>query len=404
MRFISDVGAERRESVPSAARVMLKMLERLHAGILELTTPDGEQLVFEGSESGPSVSISLFDWDVCGTMLSRGDVGCAETYMAGRWQASDLSDLLLLALRNEAALHTAIHGRWWSRLLFRLRHLRRANTRRGSKRNISAHYDIGNEFYALWLDSTMTYSSALFSDGTESLEQAQIAKYERILERLHVGPEHHVLEIGCGWGGFATYAARTRGCKVTGLTLSREQLAASRERVALLGLDAQVNFELCDYRDHSGSYDRVVSIEMLEAVGERYWSDYFRLLRERLRPGGGAIVQTITVDDTHFARYRGGSDFIQQYIFPGGMLPPPTGLTQLVSHAGLRESERFSFGLDYARTLRLWRERFDTRLAEVGQLGLDEPFQRLWRFYLAYCEAGFRHGRTDVVQLEVWRD
>ncbi|MCC5857120.1 MAG: class I SAM-dependent methyltransferase [Ectothiorhodospiraceae bacterium] len=404
MRYISDVGAEHRESIPSAARLLLRMLEGLQVGQLELVTPGGHHLLFQGAGRGPEACVHLDDWGVCAAILSRGDVGCAETYMDGRWHTPDLAELLHLALLNEDALHAAIHGRWWSRLLFRLRHLTRANTRRGSQRNIAAHYDIGNDFYALWLDPTMTYSSALFVEGPESLEQAQIAKYERILDRLRVGPDHHVLEIGCGWGGFAAYAAATRGCSVTGLTLSREQLAASRERVALLGLDQRVSFELRDYRDHTGVYDRVVSIEMLEAVGEQYWETYFRLLRERLRPGGGALIQTITMDDAHFARYRGGSDFIQQYIFPGGMLPPPAGLTRLVHEAGLRETDRLSFGQDYARTLRLWRERFDARLADVERLGLDEPFQRLWRFYLAYCEAGFRHGRTDVMQLEVWRD
>jgi cyclopropane-fatty-acyl-phospholipid synthase len=404
MRYATDIGLGTREAIPATARLMLQMLDRMTVGRLELITPNGDHLHFGSHGPGPQASMRLRDWQVCGAILSRGDVGCAETYMEGRWDTPDLSELLCLALQNEATLHAALHGRWWAQLLFRLRHLRRGNTRRGSRRNISAHYDIGNDFYRLWLDPTMTYSSGLFGDGARTLEEAQIAKYERILQRLQVGPDHHLLEIGSGWGGFATYAAMTRGCCVTGLTLSREQLAAGRERAALAGLADQVRFQLCDYRDHHGEYDRVVSIEMLEAVGERYWPDYFRLLRERLRPGGGAMLQTITIDDAHFQRYRGGSDFIQQYIFPGGMLPPPAILTRLIREAGLRDTDRFAFGADYARTLQLWRERFDLRLADVGALGLDEPFQRLWRFYLAYCEAGFRHGRTDVMQLEVWRD
>lgn len=297
-----------------------------------------------------------------------------------------------------------IPGSWWGELLYRLRHLLRRNTRGNAKKNIHAHYDLGNQFYRLWLDDSMTYSSALFEGRMDrTLEEGQRIKYERILERLAVKPGQTILEIGCGWGAFAEYAARERGCRVHGITLSREQLASARTRIEAAGLTEQVTFELRDYRDVRGEFDYVVSIEMFEAVGEKYWPDFFRAVRERLMMGGCALVQTITIADALFARYRLSTDFIQQYIFPGGMLPSTEVFRDTASQQGLVVGEPNEFRLDYAETLRRWRHRFNSGVAELQGLGFDKRFVRLWNFYLAYCEAGFRAATINVMQVELKR-
>jgi cyclopropane-fatty-acyl-phospholipid synthase len=297
-----------------------------------------------------------------------------------------------------------LYGSWTGRLFYRLRHLLRANTRAGARKNIHAHYDLGNAFYRSWLDETMTYSSALFAGCPEAtLAQAQSAKYERILSVLGVRSGDTVLEIGCGWGGFAEHAARTRGCHVRGITLSSEQLAYARERIRAAGLSGLVELSLTDYRDIGGRYDHVVSIEMFEAVGERYWPDYFGAVRARLKPGGRALVQTITIADELFEQYRRGTDFIQQYVFPGGMLPSLSALRAQAGQAGLAVGECMAFGKDYAETLKRWRQRYLCVAAALRPLGFDARFERLWQFYLAYCEAGFRAGSTDVVQVELIR-
>jgi cyclopropane-fatty-acyl-phospholipid synthase len=298
----------------------------------------------------------------------------------------------------------AIYGHWWGQMLYRLRHFLRANTRTGSRRNIEAHYDLGNAFYRLWLDDSMTYSSALLADGPDRpLAVAQTAKYERVLERLGARPGDSILEIGCGWGGFAAHAAASRRCSVHGITLSHEQLDWARSRARREGLEDCARFELRDYRDTTGTYDHVVSLEMYEAVGERYWPAYFRTIRDRLKPGGKAVIQAITIDDQLFDRYRRGTDFIQQYVFPGGMLASPQVLRREVERAGLGINDAFGFGSDYAETLRRWRIRFNKVIPEVRALGFDERFVRLWNFYLAYCEAGFRARSTDVFQVELSR-
>jgi cyclopropane-fatty-acyl-phospholipid synthase len=283
-------------------------------------------------------------------------------------------------------------------MVYRLRHWLRPNTRAGSRKNIHAHYDLGNDFYRLWLDSTMTYSSALFEgDLTRSLADAQSAKYARILRELDAQPGQHILEVGCGWGGFAEHAARA-GCRVTGITISAAQLEYAQRRIAAAGLQDRVELKLQDYRDLDGHFDHVVSIEMFEAVGERYWSGYFGMLRDRLKPGGRAVVQTITIAEAKFERYRKGTDFIQQYIFPGGMLPSPQRFTGEASGCGLAVKHMHPFGQDYAETLRRWHQVFDCVETDVKAQGFDERFMRTWRFYLAYCEAGFRSRATDVVQ------
>jgi cyclopropane-fatty-acyl-phospholipid synthase len=390
-------------TLPAFGRLSLALLERLDRGRLELTMPSGERRPFAGRRPGPQAELVLHDWAGVGAALRGGDTGFAEAYRDGLWDSDTLPELLSLGIANEDVLAPVFFGRRWTQWLYYLRHRLRPNSRRGSRHNIHAHYDIGNDFYRLWLDAGMTYSAGLFGTGARTLEASQTAKYERILERLAIGPNDHVLEIGCGWGGFAEHAARTRGCRVTGITLSAAQLAYARERIAAAGLDGRVSLELIDYRDIGGRYDAVVSIEMLEAVGERYWPGYFEILRERLRPDGRAMIQTITIDDAYFERYRRGSDFIQQYIFPGGMLPCPGRLQRLIADADLTQGDCLAFGQDYAETLALWRRRFDEAAEAIRALGYDERFVRLWRFYLAYCEAGFRAGRTDVLHLEIRR-
>lgn len=384
---------------PAAARWMFRLLSKLQCGKMTLNCPDGRSVDFCGTQPGPHATLTLGDWQVCRDILSRGDIGLAEAYIAGRANTDDLTQLLLLAALNERAIEDAIHGRWWATLAYRLRHWLRPNTRTGSRKNIHAHYDLGNDFYRLWLDSTMTYSSALFEgDLSRSLAAAQSAKYARILRELDAQPGQHILEVGCGWGGFAEHAARA-GCRVTGITISEAQLAYAQRRIAAAGLQGLVELKLMDYRDLEGQFDHVVSIEMFEAVGERYWPGYFSMLRDRLKRGGRAVVQTITISEAKFERYRTGTDFIQQYIFPGGMLPSPQRFSDEASGRGLAVRDMHAFGLDYAETLRRWHQVFDYVAPDVITQGFDDRFIRTWRFYLSYCEAGFRARATDVVQV-----
>lgn len=382
-----------------ATRLVLGLLDSLEGGALEVRLAGGlTRLVGRG----PCMAhLTVEDESVFDEILAKGDIGFAETWMAGAWQTSDLPALLGLLAKNRETLRKAIHGRVWRLLGQRLIHLLRANTRAGAKRNIEAHYDLGNDFYRLWLDPGMTYSSALELAPGEALEEAQRRKYRRILQRIDAQPGQLILEIGCGWGGFAEIATQEFGCRVLGLTLSREQLAWARERAAHGGWADRAHFELCDYRDVRGQYDHIVSIEMLEAVGERFWPGYFAQLRERLKPGGSALVQSITIADELFAAYRKGTDFIQRHVFPGGMLPSPAVVRRKAAGAGLAVTGELAFGLDYAETLVRWRHAFEAALPQVRGLGYDERFVRLWRFYLAYCEAGFRAGSVDVRQFQL---
>jgi cyclopropane-fatty-acyl-phospholipid synthase len=325
-------------------------------------------------------------------------MGFAEAYMEGFCDSPDLPTLIGLLLANEQALGKITRTNFFHGLLLKLLHRRHENTREGSKKNIHAHYDLGNEFYGLWLDPSMTYSSALYEGEVEKpLEVAQIAKYERILTQLGARQGDSILEIGCGWGGFAEVAAR-RGMRVTGVTISREQLEYARARLERAGLADRVDLQFRDYRDIEGQYDHIVSIEMIEAVGERYWPDYFATLKRHVVPGGSAIVQAIVIADDFFERYRKHPEFIQTYVFPGGMLLSPSSLREQCRQAGLKVAELYSFGLDYARTLETWLGRFDGVADQVDRMGFDERFRRMWRYYLAYCAAGFSTRRTDVLQ------
>jgi len=382
---------------PPAARLLFALLTRLAHGEVVLRTPDGLSHRF-GSGHGDAgrADLAFNDWRVAREVLTGGDVAFAEAYMDGRWETPDLTTLLTVLACNQQALERAFYGHAWQRALFRLKHWLNANTRRQARRNVVAHYDLGNAFYGLWLDPTMTYSSALFGDGaTQSLAAAQHAKYRRILDELALPPGAHILEIGCGWGGFAETAARA-GYRVTGLSLSAAQTAYARERIARAGLADRVEFRIEDYRDVRGTYDGVASIEMFEAVGERWWPAYFRAVRNALAPGGRACIQTITIADERFERYRTQSDFIQQYIFPGGMLASPARFAAAAGAAALEPVNGLTFGADYAETLKRWLAAFDAHADAVRAQGFSERFIRCWRFYLAYCAAGFASGSTDV--------
>jgi cyclopropane-fatty-acyl-phospholipid synthase len=402
----SEVAGRAMPRVPAAARAALALLPRLQAGTLTLRTPDGATHQASGA-ARPELHavLDVHDWSTFSTTLRTGDIGFAETFMAGAWSTPQLADLLRLILANREVVDKAIYGSWWGSLLHRVQHALRRNTRRGSRRNIQAHYDLGNAFYLLWLDASMTYSSAWFDgDRTQPLEQAQTAKLRRAIAATGVQPGQRLLEIGCGWGAVAEAAAR-EGVDVVGLTLSKEQLAWAQARLARAGVAERADLRLQDYRDVSdGPFDAIVSIEMFEAVGREYWDAYFQTVQRQLKPGGKACIQAIVIRDDLFERYARSADFIQRYVFPGGMLPSIALFEQHARAAGLRVVERFAFGLDYAETLRRWRHAFLARLDEVRHQGFDERFVRLWEFYLAYCEAAFDAGNTDVIQFTLRRD
>lgn len=391
--------------VPRAMKFFLRLLESLSKGSLILSLPDGSVRHYGGSEHGTSAALRIHDDRFAAAVLRNAEIGLAEAYRDGWCTTPDLTKLLMLAIENEAALNRIFYANPVLNIAYRAAHWLRANTRRGSRRNIAAHYDLSNDFYGQWLDPTMSYSSAMFSgDATADLKFAQEVKYQRIIDRLGISHTHHVLEIGCGWGGFAEYAARHAGAKVTGITISHAQLDYGLDRIRRAGLTDRVELKFCDYRDVTGEYDRIVSIEMFEAVGERYWADFFAVVTARLKSKGRALVQTITIADELFAQYRLRVDFIQRYIFPGGMLPSPSRFTAEVKRAGLAVLAQHNFGRDYADTLRRWRRQFAQKGTELDALGFDGAFQRLWQFYFCYCEAGFDSARTDVMQIELGRD
>jgi len=376
---------------------------KIETGTFEVTLPDGRCFFAEGARPGPAGRITVLNRDFFARLVREGDLGFSEMYLDGWWETPDLQALLDVILVNNDSLGRGFPGMALVRAYEQLRHWLRSNTRRGARRNIAYHYDLGNEFYARWLDPSMTYSSALFTGQGEDLAQAQANKYAAICDRIGVQPGDHILEIGCGWGGFAEYAIREREARVTGLTLSREQQAYARRRLFEAGLADRAEIVLRDYRDERGVYDGIASIEMFEAVGERYWPAYFRTLRERLRPGAMAGLQIITIADGLFSQYRRQTDFIQKYIFPGGMLPSPAALRSEAERAGLALLGSIEFGESYSRTLREWRERFQNQWDDIRALGFDERFSRMWNFYLASCAACFMARTTDVTQMSLQR-
>ena len=393
-------------SAPAAARAVFAMLRRLQVGTLDVQLPDGSQARFGSGAAGePHAAVRLHNWQLCSAVLRAGDIGFAESFIAGDWAANDLVALLQLVIANREAMDAVVYGTWWGNLINRARHLFNRNSRAGSKRNIHAHYDLGNAFYRLWLDDSMTYSSAWF-DGNlaQDTASAQHAKMRRALHECQLQPGQHLLEIGCGWGGLAETAARDFGARVTGVTLSAEQLAFGQQRLANAGLAGQATLRFQDYRDIAdGPFDAIVSIEMFEAVGRAYWASYFKTLYDQLKPGGRACIQSITIADDLFERYVAGTDFIQQYIFPGGLLPSPSAFRAEAAKAGLVVERELCFGTDYAETLRRWRQDFLHQDTQVRGLGFDTRFMHTWEFYLAYCEAAFASGNTDVMQFTLRR-
>ena len=379
------------------------LLDGITHGQLSLTWPDGH-LSRHGKKSiDPSrnAQLTLHNYRPIRQMMMSGENGFAESYLQGDWSSDNLRNLFTLILNNEPEVAVMTTGSWYARLLNTLRHGRNSNSLRGSQRNIEFHYDLGNDFYQLWLDPTMSYSSAVF-EGDESLEQAQDAKLSRVVESLKPAPGARVLEIGCGWGAMAHKLATQAECRVEGISLSQEQLRYARDFNNVeseAGRQGSTEFRYQDYRAVEGSYDHIVSIEMFEAVGEKYWNTYFDKLGQLLEQGGTAVLQVITIDEQRFDEYRASPDFIQRYIFPGGMLPTKEHLTRLVEGSGFELVEVDWFGSSYAQTLLHWRERFDQVISEVTALGFDDRFARMWRYYLDYCETGFRLGRTDVGQL-----
>ena len=387
---------------PSAARATLKLLLRLKHGTLTIKLPDGSVQRF-GNGQSPQASLHLLNWNVCSAALKSGDIGFAESYIAGDWTTPHLTDLLQVFIVNRKEVEDVIYGTWLGRFAYRIKHLLNRNTKANSQKNIHAHYDLGNAFYELWLDGTMNYSSAIFETPETSMKDAQHAKVRRALRMAQVKPGDRVLEIGCGWGALAEKATQEFDAHVVGVTLSTEQLEWANKRMQREGVAEKADLRLQDYRDigkttPDAPFDAICSIEMVEAVGREYWPEYFQTVARLLKPGGHACIQSIVIADELFERYLTSTDFIQQYVFPGGCLPCPKEFRAQAQKAGLQVVDEFSFGQDYARTLQLWREQFAAQKAHVLQLGFDERFIRIWEFYLSYCEAAFLEANTDVVQ------
>lgn len=382
---------------------LLRAFNNIRCGSIVVTLPDGRRKEFRGQDAGPAAQMIIHDMYALDEGIAQGEIGFAEGYIHQRWDSPDLPAMLTFALMNTQTLERFFHGRPWHALWLKAKYRLQGNSLSGSRRNVAAHYDLGNDFYALWLDKSMTYSCALFEgDRSRSLEEAQAAKYRRILNKLQAKPGQDVLEIGCGWGGFAEAAAQD-GLQVTAVTLSKEQAIFATERLWRAGLSHLVDVRLTDYREVDGEFDHIVSIGMFEHVGEKYWTSYFETIHDRLVPGGTALVQTITLDDDLFEELRGVTGFIEHYIFPGGMLPSRRRFREAAEKAGLQCREMYAFGKDYAETLRRWLASFEAHTSEVLAQGKDEAFIRLWRFYLASCIASFESGRSSVMQAELSR-
>ncbi|MFS2154943.1 MULTISPECIES: SAM-dependent methyltransferase [unclassified Rhizobium] len=373
-----------------------RLIAHLRHGRLRVVLPSGSVVEAVGSEPAPEAVIVMRRWRMLRRLLSAGDIGFAEGYLRGDWTTPDLTAVIRLAAQNGDVLAPAIEGSGMMRLINRIGHLLKANSKRGSRRNIEAHYDLGNDFYREWLDASMLYSSAIFDETTPSLEAAQRKKLGRIREKLSLSGGERVLEIGCGWGALAADLAVNAHADVVGITLSPSQLVWAKDVATRAGISGQVDLRLQDYRDTEGQFDRIASIEMFEAVGEAYWPSYFDTLKRCMKQDGRAVLQIISIEERRFERYRGGIDFIQKYVFPGGFLPSDTALEAAVAAAGLKLVEVEHFGKSYARTLREWRARFHARWPAIAALGFDDRFKRLWHYYLCYCEAGFEEGSIDV--------
>lgn len=394
---------ERQPGLPRYFSQVFEVARKMEYGRLDMVLPDGRRFRAEGPKPGPVAELDLHDPDIFARLIREGDLGFCEAYFEGGWSTPDLQAFMDLVHYGNEEVYDGYPGMGLIRAYERLRFWLLSNTRRQARKNISYHYDLGNDFYRLWLDDTMTYSSAYFKTGQESLEKAQVQKYQNLIDEMGAEPGDHLLEIGCGWGGFAEYAARERGLRVTGLTISKEQRDYAVARIQKAGLADRVEIRLQDYRDERGTYDGIASIEMFEAVGEKYWPVYFNTIRDRLRPGANATLQIITVQDKRWEVYKRGVDFIQKFIFPGGMLPSPKVLRSEIEKAGLRVARSIEFGESYSQTLRRWYDTFNGRWDEVSLLGFDDRFRRMWNFYLTSCAATFQSGNCDVTQITVTR-
>ena len=390
---------DNQQNLPRYFARVFNLVGKLNSGRVDFILPDGRQFRAEGAKPGPVAEVFINNPDVFARLVREGDLGFSDAYLDGWWTTPDLQAFMDFIHADNDDMYDEFPGMGLVRAWEKARFWFQSNSKRQALKNISYHYDLGNDFYSLWLDDTMTYSSALFSTSQESLENAQVAKYASMIDQMGVKPGDHVLEIGCGWGGFAEYAAKERGLKVTGLTISKEQLDFARKRIKNNGLGDKVNLKLQDYRDETGVYDGVASIEMFEAVGEKYWPIYFNKVKQCLKPGKQATLQIITIHDARWEVYRKGVDFIQKYIFPGGMLPSPTVLRQEVAKAGLNVQHSIEFGKSYSQTLRRWFEVFNDQWDTISGMGFDDRFRRMWNFYLTSCAATFESGNCDVTQI-----
>ena len=387
------------QNLPRYFARVFDLVGKLNSGRVDFVLPDGRRFRAEGSKPGPVAEVTINNPDVFARLVREGDLGFCDAYLDGWWTTPDLQAFMDFIHADNDDMYDGFPGMALVRAWEKARFWFQSNTKRQALKNISYHYDLGNDFYSLWLDDTMTYSSALFNTSQESLEKAQIAKYASMVDQMGVKPGDHVLEIGCGWGGFAEYAAMERGLKVTGLTISKEQLEYAQKRIKNKGLSDKVNFKLQDYRDETGVYDGVASIEMFEAVGEKYWPVYFDKIKQCLKPGKQATLQIITIQDARWEVYRKSVDFIQKYIFPGGMLPSPSVLRKEVHKAGLSVQHSIEFGKSYSQTLRRWFEVFNNKWDNISAMGFDDRFRRMWNFYLTSCAATFESGNCDVTQI-----
>lgn len=401
MRILTSTEGEK--DLPRYFRQVFAQVSRMNYGRLDFVLPDERCFRAQGTRPGPVAEVRIHNPDTFARLIREGDLGFTDAYLEGWWSTPDLQTFMDVVTQDNPEVYDGFGGMALVRLYERIRHWLRSNSKRQAKKNIAYHYDLGNDFYALWLDDSMTYSSALFRTGQESLERAQEQKYEALVDSLGVQAGDHVLEIGCGWGGFAEYAAGKRGLKVTGLTISQAQHDYAVARMQRAGLSDRVTIKMQDYRDETGHYDAIASIEMFEAVGEKYWPAYFNTVRDRLKPGRQATIQVITVPESRFNTYRKNVDFIQKYIFPGGMLISPSRFREEAGRAGLATQGSIEFGESYSQTLRRWHELFVSQWDKIQHMGYDARFKRMWEFYLTSCAACFHTGICDVTQITLRR-